>query len=193
MGYVLLGVAAAAVAGTASVDFRQAALTGATLQMFTHGTITGMLFFAVGVVYEKAHTREIDSFGGIASVMPNETFLMSVASFASLGLPALAGFVAEYLVFTGSFALLPGPTIAAAFGVVLTAGYMLWMIRRAFYGPLNMKWNWLTDARTLPEVVPLVALSVLILFVGVFPGPMVNLLGPSLSQMLHTVQTFAAR
>jgi NADH-quinone oxidoreductase subunit M len=192
MGYVLLGVAGAAAAGSVNVAFRQAALTGATLQMFTHGAITGMLFFCVGVLYDKAHTREIDIFGGIATRMPVEFTLYSVACFASLGLPALAGFVAEYLVFTGTYAILPGATIAAAFGVVLTAGYLLWMLRRAFYGPLNLKWSWLTDA-TPREAFPLAALAVVILFVGIFPGPIVSLLTPSLHQILSTVQTVAAR
>jgi NADH-quinone oxidoreductase subunit M len=192
MGYVLLGVAGAAAAASVNVAFRQAALTGATLQMFTHGAITGMLFFCVGVLYDKAHTREIDIFGGIATRMPVEITLYSVACFASLGLPALAGFVAEYLVFTGTYAILPGATIAAAFGVVLTAGYLLWMLRRAFYGPLNMKWSWLTDA-TPREAFPLAALAVVILFVGIFPGPIVSLLTPSLHQILSTVQTVAAR
>ena len=136
-------------------SFRQAALTGATLQMFTHGAITGMLFFGVGVLYEKAHTRDIDIFGGIAARMPREITLFSIACFASLGLPALAGFVAEFLVFTGSFATLPVPTILCVFGVVLTAGYLLWMLRRAFYGPLNMNWSWLTDIHSLPQFLPL--------------------------------------
>ncbi|HKS70326.1 MAG TPA: NADH-quinone oxidoreductase subunit M [Ktedonobacterales bacterium] len=190
MGYVLLGVAAAAAVpagavGAPLITFRQAALTGAALQMFTHGAITGMLFFCVGVVYEKAHTRDIDIFGGIADRMPVETTLYSLACFASLGLPALAGFVAEYLVFTGSFALLPVQTIFAAFGVVLTAGYLLWMLRRAFFGPLNRAWAWLTDA-TPREAFPLVALSVVILFVGIFPGPIVALLDPSLAHLLQT-------
>jgi NADH-quinone oxidoreductase subunit M len=191
MGYVLLGVAAAASVGAAATDFRAAALTGAALQMFTHGTITGMLFFAVGVLYDKAHTRDIDTFGGIARRMPALFLLYSVACFAALGLPGLSGFVAEYLVFTGSFAIIPGATIAAAFGVVLTAGYLLWMLKRAFYGPLNLKWTWLTDASPR-EVVPLVALTVTILYVGIFPNPMVNLLSPSLHQILTGVQTLAA-
>jgi NADH-quinone oxidoreductase subunit M len=188
MGYVLLGVAAAAAAVPASVNFRAAALTGATLQMFTHGTITGMLFFCVGVLYDKAHTREIDGFGGIAKRMPWLAVLFSFACFASLGLPALSGFVAEYLVFTGSFATLPGVTIAAVFGVVLTAGYLLWMLKRAFFGPLNMKWSWLTDANNLAQIVPMVALAAVILLVGIYPKPLVDLIGPSVQQILTTVQ-----
>ena len=193
MGYVLLGVAgaAAAVSGV-SMDYRAAALTGATLQMFTHGTITGMLFFAVGVLYDKAHTRDIDIFGGIASRMPALLLLFSVACFAALGLPGLSGFVAEYLVFTGTFAILPVVTILSAFGVVLTAGYLLWMLKRAYYGPLNMKWSWLTDA-TAREVIPLGALAIVILFVGIYPKPFVDLLGPSLHQILNSVQAVVAR
>jgi NADH-quinone oxidoreductase subunit M len=194
MGYVLLGVAGAAAvsttAGANALSFRQAALTGATLQMFTHGTITAMLFFAVGVLYEKAHTREIDIFGGIAQRMPMLVFLFSIACFASLGLPALSGFIAEYLVFTGTFAILPVVTILSAFGVVLTAGYLLWMLRRAFYGPLNMRWSWLTDADPL-EAFPLVALTIVIIFFGIYPKPIIDLLSPSLHQMLGTVQALA--
>ncbi|HEX9038027.1 MAG TPA: NADH-quinone oxidoreductase subunit M [Ktedonobacterales bacterium] len=192
MGYVLLGVAAAAAAGGLSLDYRQAALTGATLQMFTHGTITGMLFFSVGVLYDKAHTREIDVFGGIGKRMPALLLLFSIACFASLGLPGLSGFIAEYMVFTGSFATLPVATIFSAFGVVLTAGYLLWMLRRAFMGPLNMKWSWLTDA-TAMEAFPLVALTVVILFVGIYPQPMVDLLTPSVQQMLHSMSAIVAR
>ena len=184
MGYVLLGVAAAAAAGSVSMSFRQAALTGATLQMFTHGTITGMLFFSVGVLYEKAHTRDIDVFGGIGKRMPTLLLLFSVACFASLGLPGMSGFVAEYLVFTGAFAILPVVTILSAFGVVLTAGYLLWMIRRAFQGPLNMKWSWLTDATAL-EAFPLVALALVILFIGIYPAPIVDVLTPTVNQMLQ--------
>ena len=127
-------------------DFRQAALTGAALQMFTHGTITGMLFFCVGVIYDKAHTRDIDDFGGIAQAHADVMLLFSSPVSPRWACPALSGFVAEYLVFTGTFAPLPVPTISAAFGVVLTAGYLLWMLRRVFYGPLNLKWSWLTDA-----------------------------------------------
>jgi NADH-quinone oxidoreductase subunit M len=193
MGYVLLGVAAAAAVGTASVNFRSTALTGATLQMFTHGTITGMLFFCVGVLYDKAHTREIDGFGGIAKRMPLLATLFSLACFASLGLPALSGFVAEFLVFTGSFASLPGLTIAAVFGVVLTAGYLLWMLKRSFYGPLNLKWSWLTDANNLAQIVPMTTLAVVILLVGIYPKPLVDLIKPSVQQILTTVQAVTPR
>jgi len=198
MGYILLGVAGAAYATgafatTANLaSYREAALTGAALQMFTHGTITGMLFFCVGVLYDRAHTREIDIFGGIARRMPILITLFSVACFASLGLPGLSGFIAEYLTFTGSFATLPAPTIFAAFGVVLTAGYLLWMLRRAFFGPLNMKWATLSDA-SRTETFILASLAAVIFFVGVYPKPIVDLITPSLHHMITTMPGIAAR
>src|SRR2546426_7919837 len=107
MGVVLLGVAAAATSidlahGTLNA-FGMAALTGATVQMFSHGIITGMLFFCVGVIYDHAHTREIAIFGGVAKRMPMLATLFTYAGLASLGLPGLAGFVAEYMVFTSSY------------------------------------------------------------------------------------------
>ncbi len=110
--------------------------------MFTHGTITGMLFFCVGVLYEKAHTRDIDIFGGIAKRMP-----MLIAALLHR-LLRLAGPARAERLRRGVSRLhrllraLPVQTILGAFGVVLTAGYLLWMLRRSFYGPLNMKWSW---------------------------------------------------
>jgi NADH-quinone oxidoreductase subunit M len=193
MGYISLGVAAAAVATSAGLlDFRQAALTGAALQMLTHGAITGMLFFCVGVLYDRAHTREIDAFGGIGKVMPVLMFLYLFACFTSLGLPGGGGFVAEYLTFTGAYATLPVQTIVSAFGIVLTAGYLLWMMRRSFFGGLNPKWAWLTDA-SMRERVILVSLAVVILLVGIFPGPFVDVLTPSLQHMLSAAHNLVAR
>src|SRR5258706_10554028 len=135
--------------------------------MFTHGTITGALFFAVGVLYDKAHTRDIDAFGGLGVRMPVDSTLFLITCFASLGLPALSGFVAEFLVFTGTFALLPIPTIFSAFGIVITAGHLLWMFKRAFYGPPNLKWGWITDA-TPRGPVPLGGLAAGLFFVRVY-------------------------
>ncbi|MGH2480824.1 MAG: complex I subunit 4 family protein, partial [Ktedonobacteraceae bacterium] len=118
MGIVLLGVAAAA--GFGGVDFRMMAITGATVQMFSHGLITGMLFFCVGVIYDHAHTREIAVFGGIAKRMPLLATLFTFAGLASLGLPGLAGFVAEYMTFTSSYASWPLVTIISVFTMILT-------------------------------------------------------------------------
>ena len=194
MGIILLGVAAAAGAGNGlfpiagSEAFRQAALTGATVQMFSHGIITGMLFFSVGVVYDLAHTREIDVFGGIAKRMPMLGTLFTFAAMASLGLPGLAGFVAEYMVFTSSFRIWTIPTIIAVFTMILTAGYLLWMIKRVFFGPFNSKWNWLRDA-SARELVPLFVLAGLIVFVGVYPAPLIDVITSSITPIVHTAVT----
>src|SRR6266702_2837770 len=127
MGIVLLGVAAAASSG--SEAFRMAALTGATVQMFSHGIISGLLFFCVGVIYDKAHTREIAVFGGVAKTMPLLATLFTFAGLASLGLPGLAGFVAEYMTFTSSYQNLGVITVISVFTMILTAAYLPWMIK----------------------------------------------------------------
>jgi len=200
MGIILLGVAAAAtsidlVHGTLS-PFGMAALTGATIQMFSHGIITGMLFFSVGVIYDHAHTREIAAFGGVAKRMPMLATLFTFAGLASLGLPGLAGFVAEYMAFTGSYASLPVVTTICVFTMILTAAYLLWMLKRVFYGPFNTKWSWLPDAN-LREVIPLFALAAVIVFVGIYPGFLVNVITPSLNHILthitHVVGVAASR
>jgi NADH-quinone oxidoreductase subunit M len=186
MGVILLGVAAAAASG--SMAFRTAALTGATIQMFSHGVITGMLFFAVGVIYDHAHTREIAVFGGVAKRMPLLATLFTFAGLASLGLPGLAGFVAEYITFTGSFRIWTVITAVSVLTMILTASYLLWMLRRVFYGPFNIKWDWLPDA-TIREAIPLIALAAFIVFVGIYPAILVNTITPSLAHILHVATT----
>ena len=191
MGIILLGVAAAAGAGNGIIQgggteaFRQIALTGAAVQMFSHGIITGLLFFCVGVVYDLGHTREIAVFGGIAKRMPMLGTLFTFAAMASLGLPGLAGFVAEYMVFTSSFRIWTIPTIVAVFTMILTAAYLLWMIKRVFFGPFNKQWDWLPDANAR-ELVPLVVLAVLIVLVGIYPKPLIDVITPSLQAIMHT-------
>jgi len=182
MGVILLGVAAAAGSGDAA--FRMAALTGATIQMFSHGIITGMLFFCVGVIYDHAHTREIAVFGGVAKKMPMLATLFTYAGLASLGLPGLAGFVAEYITFTGSFRVWTVITAISVFTMILTAAYLLWMLKRVFYGPFNTRWNWLPDA-SLRETIPLFALAAVILFVGIYPTALISMITPSLGQLMH--------
>ncbi len=188
MGFVILGVAAAAGPGLTNAAFKEAALTGAALQMFTHGTITGMLFFCVGVVYDKAHIREIYAFGGLQSRMPRLTWIYTFAVLASLGLPGLSGFVAEYLTFTGSYAVFPIVAVVSGAAIIITAGYLLWMLKRSFYGPLNPQWAHIPDASIL-EMTPLIILGVAVLAVGLYPAFMVNILHDSLGQILHNLST----
>ncbi|HTI14974.1 MAG TPA: NADH-quinone oxidoreductase subunit M [Dictyobacter sp.] len=197
MGIVLLGVAAAAgvgdgiFTGQAAEAFRQAALIGATVQLFAHGIISGLLFFCVGVIYDHAHTREISAFGGVAKRMPFLATLFTLAGMASLGLPGLAGFVAEYMVFTASFRIWTVITIISVFTMILTAAYLLWMLKRVFFGTFNPKWDKLLDVN-LREAIPLVALAAVIVFVGIYPAPFINVIQPSIAQIMHTAAAAVA-
>jgi len=183
MGIVLLGVAAAV--GIGGPNFREAALMGAIVQMFAHGIISGMLFFSVGVIYDHAHTREIKAFGGVAKRMPLLATFFTFAGLASLGLPGLAGFVAEYMTFTSSYASLPVITTICVFTMILTAAYLLWMLKRVFYGPFNAKWDRLLDVN-FREAIPLFVLAALIVFIGVYPPVITDVINPTLQALMHS-------
>ena len=166
MGYVLVGISSlAGVAGAVS----PVGLTGAAMQMFTHGTITGLLFLLVGLIYEKAHTRYIPDLGGLATRMPIIAAAFIVAGLASLGLPGTSGFVAELMVFLGTFPVWSWATALGAFGIVLTAGYILWMIQRSLFGPQIERFDSVRDA-TPVEMVPIFILVAAILVVGIYPA-----------------------
>ena len=188
MGYVMLGVAAAVgLLGEggplASAESRTMALNGAVLQMVCHGIITGALFFYVGVVYERAHTRDLSEFGGLLRVTPVYGGLFSMALFASLGLPGLAGFVAEFFVFVGSFATYPLLTCLAAIGIIVTAGYMLWTIQRIFLGPVNERWKDLKDMAGF-ELAAMAPLAVLMLVIGIYPHWLVRIIDIAMANLL---------
>lgn len=146
MGYVMLGIGAAAYAfgyvdgqpmlgDEAVMNSAAMAINGATLQMFNHGIITGALFLLVGVIYERAHTRDLAKFGGLSTKTPYFYGMMLVAAFASLGLPGLAGFWAEFFTFRGAFALVPLWAAFGVIGIVMTAVYILWrIIQNVFLG-----------------------------------------------------------
>ena len=185
MGFVLLGLASAVgVAGQVS----SIGLTGASLQMFTHGAITGLLFLLVGYVYERAHTRHIPDLGGLAGRMPILGAALLVAGLASLGLPSTAGFVSEIHVFIGTFPVWGWLTALGAFGVVLTAGYILWMVQRVMLGPLNPRFAELRDATPL-ELVPIAALIIAIMAVGIFPGTITDVFATGVKPIVESLQT----
>jgi len=165
MGYVLLGASAIGVVG----------LEGASMQMFTHGLITGMLFVLVGMVYDRAHTRDIGELSGLAHRMPFITVMMVVAGLASLGLPALAGFVSEVTVFLGTFDKHEALTIAGVIGILFAAGYILWTIQQVFWGEPDARWAELRDATAWWERGPLLAMTAVILAVGVYPAWLMDL------------------
>ncbi len=170
MGFVMLGMSALTTNG----------FNGAVLQMFNHGIITGSLFLLVGVIYDRAHHRNILGFGGIGKVVPSYCAIMCIAVLASIGLPGLSGFVSEFLCFVGVFSVFPIITGIAVFGVLIGAIYMLWMYREVFFGELNEKYKDLTDLDTREwiSIIPLVAV---IFLLGLYPKIALDLMNASLS------------
>lgn len=190
MGLVLVGIGSV---GIVSGQVTTTGLSGAAMQLFTHGTITGLLFLGVGLVYEKAHTRYIPDLGGLANRMPLVAVALLVAGLASLGLPGLSGFVAEILVFFGTFPAFPWPTALAVLGIILAAGYILWMIQRTLFGPMREQLNSLTDA-SFVEAVPLVLLIISIVAVGVYPAFLTEVFKEGLEPMAAAINdTLAGR
>ncbi len=176
MGIVLLGMAALNTQG----------MMGAVFQMFNHGTITAMLFLIVGVLYDRAHTRDINAFGGLALTMPKYTGIMTVAFFAALGLPGLSGFVSEAFSFLGAFKTFRWITIASTLGIVLTAAYMLWTLQRVFLGQPNEKWKSLPDINSR-ELFTLVPLAIIVIALGIYPSLMLDLMTSSVNHLVNIV------
>jgi NADH-quinone oxidoreductase subunit M len=176
MGYVMLGMAAMTPAG----------INGAVLQMFNHGTITAMMFLCVGVVYDRAHTREISAFGGLGMQMPLYFSFFSFALFAALGLPGLSGFVSEAMIFIGIFPVYRTITIISALGIIIGAAYVLWMLQRVFLGPKNDKWDSLPDIN-VREMFTLVPIGVIVLLLGVYPMPVLDLMKVTLNNLIRVV------
>jgi NADH-quinone oxidoreductase subunit M len=173
MGFVLLGLAA----------LNQNGFNGAMVQMFTHGTITGGLFLLVGVLYDRAHTRDMAAFGGLSAKMPAYGGILIFFSMASLGLPGLSGFIGEFLCLLGAFQYKKTLTLLSVIGIVLAATYLLYMIQRVLLGPLNEKWKSLPDINGR-EVFTLVPLMVLVVLVGVYPSILLKFMVPTLSGLL---------
>jgi NADH-quinone oxidoreductase subunit M len=177
MGLVLLGIGA----------LGKVAIVGATYQMLAHGVITGLLFVLVGLMYERTHTREISRLGGLARQMPLITTGMVFAGFASLGLPALAGFIAEITVFLGTFQRYEWAVLMSIFGVVLSAGYMLWMLERVVFGPVRHEWDDVSDQRHWWEHSVVVVLAALVVVLGVYPALLMDMIGPAVDSIMLRV------
>jgi NADH-quinone oxidoreductase subunit M len=173
MGYVVVGVAAAA--ATADVEARTLALDGAVLQMISHGVVTGALFLLVGMLQDRAHTREIGAFGGLLRVVPVLGWFFILAAFASLGLPGLAHFPAEFEIFLGTFEVWAVLAAIVVVGIVITAGLYLRAIQAMFLGPVRERWQRMTDLspRELWAVVPLLLLTIAI---GILPSILLNVI-----------------
>ncbi|MSQ30683.1 MAG: NADH-quinone oxidoreductase subunit M [Dehalococcoidia bacterium] len=178
MGYVLLGVSA----------MGPLALSGAAMQMFTHGTITGLLFVVVGLIYDRTHTREIAEMSGLMHRMPLVGTVFVVAGLASLGMPGTSGFVAELTTFLGSFAAHPVATAAGIFGVVLSAGYILWTVQRVLHGPPSERWRDLTDATAWWEVTAMASLVIVIFAVGIYPALLTHAVEAGIAPIAHILE-----
>jgi NADH-quinone oxidoreductase subunit M len=181
MGYVLLGVFA----------LSKLSLIGASLQMVSHGLITGLLFAMVGLVYDHSHHRDMRQLGGLARQMPIAAVVFSLAGLASLGLPGTSGFAAEFLVFLGSYdsAVVEGIrlyTILGISGIVITAGYILWMLQRVFYTQPQDRFNEVADASPL-ERVPILSLVVAILAVGIYPALLTDVIKRGIEPIMRLV------
>ena len=166
MGFVVLGLASV---GAGASEINAAGLNGAALQLFSHGVITGLLFVVVGLVYDRAHTRHIPDMGGMARQMPLIAVGFVIAGLAALGLPTTAGFVAEIMIFLGTFPAYGLATALSAFGVVLAAGYILWTVQRTMFGPRIERWDQLGDAR-LVDIGAMSVLLIPIFVVGIYPA-----------------------
>ena len=182
MGFVLLGVSALGVEG----------MSGAALQLVTHGLITGMLFVMVGLIYDRTHTRQIGEMRGLIHYMPLLGAGMVFAGLAGLGLPALAGFVAEITIFLGAFGAHEAPVLVSLLGVLLAAGYILWALQRSIFGPRDEKWAGLTDSNHWTEFAAIGALTALIVLLGVYPRLVMDLLVQGVEPIVEQLEAVAA-
>jgi NADH-quinone oxidoreductase subunit M len=174
LGFVMLGLFA----------FDLVAWQGALLQMVNHGLSTGALFLLVGMIYDRRHTKQFDEFGGLAKVMPLFAFFLVFSTLASVGLPALNGFVGEFLILAGSYRSMGWPAVVATFGVVLAAVYLFKMLDRTIWGPLRKEENRGLRDLTAREVWALLPLAVLMLWIGLAPRPFLAPSLPALTAVL---------
>ncbi len=166
LGFVMLGLFGATPSG----------MSGAVLQMINHGLATGALFILVGVIYDRRHTREVSEFGGLAKVMPIYATLFIIVTMASVGLPGTNGFVGEFMIIAGTYVserlnqFSAVQTVGAAFGVILAAVYMLGMVQKMFFGPLDNPKNQKLSDISVRESVALSPLIIMIFVIGLFPN-----------------------
>jgi NADH-quinone oxidoreductase subunit M len=190
MGYVTLGMAAMAIFASdgSAIDPRYYAygVNGAMYMMLAHGITSAGMFFLVGVIYDRAHTRDLNKLGGLGNIMPLYGALSYIIFFGSMGLPGLCGFVAEVFVVISAFNYSPLLAILAAAAVILTAGYILWTVQRVFLGR-SEAWKGLPDMN-LREIAIAVPLVVMTIAMGIFPQPLIlSWMGPSVDQVVQSV------
>jgi len=169
VAYCVLGIAALGVAAEGlKVDAHELAKQGVILQMFAHGLSAAGLFYLVGLLEQRTGTRDRDTFGGLCSVTPRFAAVFYILTFCSLGLPFLAGFAAEFLIFSGSFAVAPKITAVATMGLLATAVFLLTMLQRVFTGPVKEKHQSMSDL-TRNEILILIPILILVFWAGIYP------------------------
>ena len=177
MGFVTIGI----------FTFNEQGITGAMFQMISHGLVSAALFFCVGVVYDRLHTREITDYGGVADVMPNYAMFFMIMMLASVGLPGTSGFIGEILVLVGAYKTSSSLAFFAATGLVLGATYMLWLYRRVVFGRAEKGEVIRMSTLTNREIGILVPLTIFILWFGVYPCTSFRYFDPVISTISDTV------
>jgi NADH-quinone oxidoreductase subunit M len=185
MGFVMLGLASMTVQG----------MNGAVLQMFNHGTSTAMMFFMIGILYERSHHRWIvrpdgsKGYGGLYTQLPVYSIIFIVGMFASMGLPGMSGFISEALIFLGMYERFTSITVLALIGLLIGAAYLLWMFKRMFFGEVNPSVKEYTDM-TAVEVLYMSPLVVAVILFGIWPSPILNMMKASVGQLVSLLATF---
>jgi NADH-quinone oxidoreductase subunit M len=182
LGFVMLGIWGATVVS----------VQGALMVMISHGISTGALFLLIGMIYERRHTRLIDAYGGIARVVPLFSLVLTVVALSSIGLPGLNGFVGEFLVLLGSFGRYPWATSIATTGVIFAATYLLWALQRLIFNPLDKPENEGLQDLTRRELAVLLPLVVAIVWLGLFPKPVLRRMEPATQRYVEAVEPHAA-
>ena len=176
MGFITLGI----------FTIQQQGIEGSIIQMISHGLVSAALFFCVGVVYDRMHSRLIDTYGGIVTVIPKYSILFMLFTLAALGLPGTSGFVGEFLILIGVFKDNFLVAVLASFGVILGAAYMLWLYKRVVFGKLvNKELEKMIDLDK-SEYFILISLAIPTLFLGFYPEPLINTIEVSVKDLIET-------
>jgi NADH-quinone oxidoreductase subunit M len=184
MGFVVLGIAAAAYArGTLAAPDAILAVNGAVLQMFNHGLSAAGMFLLVGVIYERTHTRDLNAFGGLFPLAPVYGGILTFTAMASLGLPGLNGFVSEFLVVRGSWPIFTLFTALSTIGLLITGAYILKSVGRVLHGPLNETWKGHALEINARERLAILPLMILMLVIGVWPAWIVNVINATVTRL----------